>query len=128
VTITGNPGVRDVLLSLVPTGVITGRVTNQSNEPLSRVYVRASGDKKNYETQTNDAGEYRLYDLAPGNYSVSVSRYMPPFVEGGTATNPTADNRSGQEQQPVGLLYRHLFAQVPGSGFGATISGEAWRN
>ena len=61
--------------------IISGRVVDEFNEPVSKVYVRAQ--KASYvqgervfsvvmETQTNDLGEYRLFGLVPGRYYISA--------------------------------------------------------
>jgi hypothetical protein len=90
VTITAGQQVSDLVFSLVPTSVITGRVTDQNNEPVSRIYVRATdADKKVYETQSNDLGEYRLFGLPPGNYTLTITRYIGPFIDGVTYVVPT---------------------------------------
>jgi hypothetical protein len=72
-------------LSLVPGGVITGRVTDQDGLPVSGQDVDLElidHDGKRlpvlrnygYEFQTDDRGIYRIYGLAPGRYRVSVGR------------------------------------------------------
>lgn len=74
--------VTDVVISLVPTGTITGRIFSEAGEPLQGVTVRAL----RYEYQegqrvfsraglvaTNDLGEYRLYWLTPGEYYISAA-------------------------------------------------------
>jgi hypothetical protein len=74
--------VRDVVVSLVPTGTISGRVYDEDREPLVGASVRAfrydyrDGERVLVpvrETETNDLGEYRLYWLAPGEYYVSAT-------------------------------------------------------
>ena len=37
--------------------------------PVSRAFVRATGGKQTYEGQTNDLGEYRIFDLRPAGTS-----------------------------------------------------------
>ena len=74
--------VQDVLVSLVPTGTISGRVYDEDGEPIVGASVRAF--RYQYEadgrvlapvqqTQTNDLGEYRLYWLRPGEYYISAT-------------------------------------------------------
>lgn len=68
-----------VTLTLIRGGVITGRVTNASGDPVigipvSAILVRDSeGNKVNFgglNRMTDDRGVYRLYGLRPGTYLV----------------------------------------------------------
>ena len=74
--------VKNVVLNMVPTGAISGRVYDISGEPLANVTVQAF--KYSYAEgtralipvktdQTDDRGEYRLFWLPPGQYYVSAS-------------------------------------------------------
>jgi len=71
-----------VQLTMSPTGVIAGRVVDRSGQPLGNADVQAF--RSSYSdgrrvltrvqaTETNDLGEYRLFDLAPGRYYVGAS-------------------------------------------------------
>ena len=73
-----------VRLELIRGGVITGTVTNASNEPIVSIRVRAllvrdaSGNASRGLLQalgtasTDDRGVYRMYGLVPGTYIVEV--------------------------------------------------------
>jgi len=108
---------RDITLTMLPTGIITGRVLDEFNSPISKVYVHAlksnyrQGERELYavlETQTNDLGEYRLYGLAPGLYFISAAPYAPSRIEGGsyvTPTPPHPDARGeGRASRPLSAL------------------------
>jgi hypothetical protein len=69
-------------------GVVEGRVADQDYEPLSRVAVTLSG----YQTfqgeralvpvgraQTDDRGQFRLFDIPPGSYFLSATPGGFPF-------------------------------------------------
>ena len=69
--------------NLIRGGVVEGRVADQDYEPLSRVIVTLSG----YETvqgervltpvsraQTDDRGQFRLFDIPPGSYFLSATQ------------------------------------------------------
>jgi hypothetical protein len=71
----------DLLFRLKRAAVITGRVSDADGEPMSRVAVSAL--RQQYEqgkkrlafagrTESNDLGEFRLYELPPGRYYVSA--------------------------------------------------------
>lgn len=76
-------------IGLTPTGVITGRVADAQGNPVSRAFVRAVSGKVSYEGQTNDLGEYRIFDLAPGKYVVNAAPYLAPRIEGTMLIRPT---------------------------------------
>ncbi len=70
-----------LLISMTPTGSISGAIRNRFGEPVANVTVRAlkvayqAGLKTLMSVQaarTNDLGEYRLYYLEPGQYAVSA--------------------------------------------------------
>jgi protocatechuate 3,4-dioxygenase beta subunit len=79
--------------NLIRGGVVEGRVADQDYEPLSRVAVTLSG----YQTvqgertlvpvaraQTDDRGQFRLFDIPPGSYFLSATRGGAfPFFRGG---------------------------------------------
>ena len=74
--------VQDVLVSLVSTGTISGRVYDEDGEPIVGANVRAfrydyrDGEKllaPVSQAETNDLGEYRLYWLTPGEYYISAT-------------------------------------------------------
>ncbi len=101
--LTLQPGqyLRDIVLRLIPTGAITGRVYDEAGELIEGSRIRAL--RQSYERNqrqfvqaatgvTNDRGEYRLYGLPPGHYYVSAT-YMPALareVGGATAAQPAA--------------------------------------
>ncbi len=66
-------------IRLIPCGVITGEVHDESGDPVEAAMVQAipvgrhRGFQGGNQAQTNDLGQYRLYDLAPGQYLVQVS-------------------------------------------------------
>ena len=74
--------VRDVLIRMVPTGTIAGRVYDRDGEPIVGARVRAlrydyrDGEKVLVpvrDAQTNDLGAYRLFWLDPGDYFVTAT-------------------------------------------------------
>jgi len=76
----GKSSVSELLLKLIPQGVIAGRVLDDESEPVAGVMVLAlhsvywNGRRQlipaadGAQMQTNDLGEYRLSNLPPGRY------------------------------------------------------------
>lgn len=76
----------DLLFRLQSGGVISGRVTDENGDPFPHVEVqvlkrssvhgsiRISRDE--LPADTNDLGEYRVFDLTPGRY-YAVANYSP---------------------------------------------------
>ena len=82
VTIHAGQNVEDMLFRMLPTAVITGRITDEDGDPMSGVSVVAQKKKPGKATResvaagtTNDLGEYRLSGLFPGQYWIVA---MPP--------------------------------------------------
>ena len=74
-------------LKLLRTGSITGRVLDPDGEPLMNASVRVQFWKKSQSTgaqggplaATNDRGEYRIFNIAPGQYRLLAS-YTPGVI------------------------------------------------
>jgi hypothetical protein len=74
-TIRGNQSIDNLLFRMLPTAVISGRVTDEDGDPLSEVRIIAlkrrpgkTGRESIATAGTNDLGEYRIAGLFPGQY------------------------------------------------------------
>ena len=74
-TIQAGQSVEDLLFRMLPTAIISGRVTDEDGDPMSGVTVFAQKKRPGKATReatgngtTNDLGEYRLSGLFPGQY------------------------------------------------------------
>jgi hypothetical protein len=75
--------IRNVMISLPPAGLVTGRVTNDAGDPIVGIDVTLlrvtynPGGARSFNpfaaTRTNDLGEYRLYWVTPGRYYLGAS-------------------------------------------------------
>jgi len=74
--------VKDLVLRLIPTGVIAGRVTDEEGDPVRGAQVQAlvsafvNGTKQLNrvdQVNTNEKGEYRLFGLTPGTFYLEAS-------------------------------------------------------
>ena len=76
------------VIALPRGAVITGRVTDEMGEPLARVQVytilfppgNPRGQRTGSGGQTDDLGQFRLYGLTPGEYSVAAEARGNTFV------------------------------------------------
>ena len=69
---------KDLTVNLTPTGNISGRIRDRSDQPLANIPVQLmrysydSQGQRNYQSvgsaKTNDRGEYRIYWITPGRY------------------------------------------------------------
>jgi len=97
-TVRAGETLSQVNFQLIRGGAVEGQITDQSNEPLSRVMVQLS----RYRTmqgkrslmpvsmgQTDDRGHFRLFEIAPGSYYLSASYASFGFPDGGGAFPPT---------------------------------------
>lgn len=69
--------VKDVIVRLMPLGVISGRILDEKNEPVRGVEIRLLSldyyrGRQTLSTTTSvvsdDRGEYRIFDIRPGSY------------------------------------------------------------
>jgi hypothetical protein len=84
-TVRAGQSVEGLVLRMLPTAVISGRVTDQDGDPMSGVSViaqkRTPGKAKRENVAsgtTNDLGEFRLAGLFPGQYWI-VALPSPDF-------------------------------------------------
>jgi Carboxypeptidase regulatory-like domain len=135
-----------ITITMVQTGVITGRVQDEGR-PARNVWVRAmasrffDGERSLAivaYARTNDLGEYRVFDLAPGSYVVSAMPQDRPRLDGDTYVVPSIPsiangNRSeirtsGAEALAASLIDATAFDQtvvIPIYYPGTTDSGAA---
>jgi Carboxypeptidase regulatory-like domain len=81
-TVQAGQSVEDLLFRMLPTAVISGRITDEDGDPISGVTIFAQKKRPGKATReatgngtTNDLGEYRLAGLFPGQYWIVA---MPP--------------------------------------------------
>ncbi len=74
-TVQAGQPVKDLLFRMLPTAVISGRITDEDGDPMPEVRVFAQKKRPGKTTRegvgsagTNDLGEYRLSGLFPGQY------------------------------------------------------------
>jgi protocatechuate 3,4-dioxygenase beta subunit len=84
-TIQAGKSTQDLLFRMLPTAVVSGRITDEDGDPLSEVRVMAQRKKPGKaawegaaSSGTNDLGEYRLSGLFPGQYRI-VAIPAPDF-------------------------------------------------
>ncbi len=82
ITVQAGQTTDDLLLRMMPTAIVSGRITDEDGEPMSGVRVIAQKKKPGKATRetvgseaTNDLGEYRIAGLFPGRYWIVA---MPP--------------------------------------------------
>jgi len=133
-----------VNINLIKGGVITGKVTSPSGQPLVQAAVRAtlirdpngkppSGPRFQFEKTTDDRGIYRIYGLAAGTYVVSAGGRVSTFnLSAYDADSPTyapsatralaaeIEVRAGEETTGVDIRHRG----EPGHSISGTVSGS----
>lgn len=83
----------DTVVRLIPSSVISGRVTSEGDEPVPNVNVQAmkyayQNDRRQLTdvgtASTNDRGEYRIWGLPPGKYYVRATHPRAQAVRPGS--------------------------------------------
>jgi hypothetical protein len=101
-TLTAGMEMKDLAIKMTPQGVIAGKVLDQDGDPLISVQVQAmrfayARGRKQLQPSggatTNDLGEYRIINLAPGRYYISATDR--PQQQFGTQERP---GRAGAAQ------------------------------
>jgi len=99
----------DVRVELFRPAVITGRVLDERGEPVVGAHVQTHAlfhlaGRAQYATgpgaQTDDRGEYRITDLAPARYVVSVP-FVPGTVPAATSTRARAPTNPTDRPEPA---------------------------
>lgn len=127
VTVGMGQSVDGVLVRLIRTGVISGRITNERDEPMPGVVVQTlrtsfrTGHRELSESRsgfTDDRGDFRIWDLAPGTYYLKAvnprtwdrgpapaQSYVPVFYPGvyDPAQGQTLQLRAGEELGSINL-------------------------
>ncbi len=100
----------NVFITILPPGVITGRVLDGSGNPVRHVWVRALQPSYFYGhrslnmaaySESNDLGEYRIFDLTPGRYFVSAVEKEHPYLEGDSYVVSVMPNRENYNQTEI---------------------------
>lgn len=152
--LTANQEVEDLRFQLMPQGVITGKVLDEEGEPVQeasinvfrQVYAGGRGRTPGASGEsTNDVGEYRAANLAPGRYIVQAAAeydfrseettkpkkdevresYVPTFYPGVTdpASAATVEVGPGQEVSGINITLRKSRVYIiSGKVIGATAS------
>ena len=112
-TIDVQPGqsTSDVKLKLQRTGVVSGRIVDTDGEPLSGVNVVVSSSRpskgalrRSWSAITNDRGEYRVFDIAPGEYRLSAT-HTPGIRDNGLPIQ----RRAGASPDPADEAYPTVY-------------------
>ena len=117
-TVQTGHAVEDLLFRMLPTAIISGRVTDEDGDPMSGVRIVAQKKKPGKATRetvgsesTNDLGEYRLAGLFPGQYWIVA---MPPpdmrDYEKQQEKSPQGDNQSDAQPDT-----RYVTTYYPGT-------------
>jgi len=105
--------ISDIVIRLIPHGVISGRVVDEDGEPMASVHVQAmryrySQGRKQLSTygtaNSNDLGEYRIFGLPPGRYYISATVTRFPLGDR-FGPGPPPGTEQASAQQYVTIYY-----------------------
>ncbi len=122
-TVQAGQPVEDLLFRMLPTAVLSGRITDEDGDPMFGVRILALRKRPGKATRetagseaTNDLGEYRLPGLFPGQYWIAAM--PPPDIAAFTRANP-----------PGRVMSRRVLADrlVLKDDYGAAVRGGGQR-
>jgi len=125
--------VDDIFFRMLPTAVVSGRITDEDGDPISGVRVLAlrkipgKTKRENMATETtNDLGEYRLAGLFPGQYWIAAIP-APDFrdYEKQTDKIPPAEDHADDHPARDSNDTRYLTTYYPGTYDAAQASAVA---
>ncbi len=151
--------VKDVLFRLQPAAAISGRVVDQDGDPLMHARVMAlrwqfvRGQRvllPRGSDESNDRGEYRVYDLPPGRYYLSATyeggyqtgylaglgvevtdqAYVPVFYPGtnDAAQASAVEVRGGDDVPGINLMIVPQRAVAVSGRVSNSVTGQVGRN
>lgn len=117
-TIRDRQSVEDILFRMLPTAVISGRITDEDGDPMSEVRIVAqkrrpgkAGRESVATAATNDLGEYRISGLFPGQYwIVAIPAPDARDYEKPQAKSPATENIDSPQPDT-----RYLTTYYPGT-------------
>ncbi len=121
-TVQAGQPVKDLLFRMLPTAVISGRITDEDGDPMPEVRVFAQKKRPGKATRegvgsagTNDLGEYRLSGLFPGQYWI-VAMPAPDMrdYEKQPEKSPAGDN-PGEARSVARDDTRYVTTYYPGT-------------
>jgi protocatechuate 3,4-dioxygenase beta subunit len=117
-TVQAGRAVEDLLFRMLPTAIVSGRITDEDGDPISGVRVIAQKKKPGKSTRetagsesTNDLGEYRLSGLFPGQYWIVA---MPP-PDMRDYEKPPEKSAQGDKQSEAQNDTRYVTTYYPGT-------------
>ena len=106
---------------MLPTAVISGRITDEDGDPMSDVRIVAQMEKPGKvkhelegATSTNDLGEYRLSGLFPGRYTVAATP-APDFRDYERLAKPSPTVQPADSETAKRPETRYLTTYYPGT-------------
>jgi len=93
-----------LVVPMTPTGNVDGRITNELGQPMEGIQVRlmrqfySEDGEVGFEaagtTRTNDRGQYRLYWVSPGRYTITAEpvRVSPVRIPGDAVSSNSTEN------------------------------------
>ncbi len=110
IDLTAGQGLKDLIIRLKPTGIVTGRILDDTGLPavdvpvqLLRVSYNPQG--KTFQaaaaTNANDLGDYRLYGITPGRYYLNVGN-------GPGSSSPLGQRRNPNQVSGPGYAFSYF--------------------
>lgn len=109
VTVAAGQTSQTIVVTMTPVAAIAGHV-DEDGHPAAHVWVRAlasrfADGRRTFSvaaySETDDRGEYRLFDLPPGRYVVSAIPRARPRIENNEIVTPTVASRANGNRSKI---------------------------
>ncbi len=110
-TLLAGQRMKDIVFRLLAGGAVSGRVVDEDSEPVSGVRIQAlrwgyrNGKRELISgggfAQSDDRGDYRMFQLAPGRYVIIASYSGSMYMGGGVTMSYGAGDVANDAYPPV---------------------------
>lgn len=98
--VVASPSPHKLLLTLVPTAAIEGRILDAHDKPVANAYIYAGPPESAISAESDQHGRYRIEYLAPGDYRITIG--LPYRTRGKTVER---DPKTGDIYGYPGVQY-----------------------
>ena len=110
ITLSAGQKMTDIAFKLIPQGIVAGKILDEEGEPVQQAqvslmrYIFNRGKRRLLpasNAQTNDLGEFRIANVAPGKYYLQAINMRRMMMMPGSPAPPSPDGKPERAQMPT---------------------------